>query len=173
MSTINDQIRLALMAGKSLRKTAREIGISYPSVRRRAIETGLFQPKYKGVTNGKAKCLGCGRILPIEQFPRIAEAKYKCSDCLRMYMHKFQLRKTGCSEDMYKKMFEAQGGRCAICGAKEGHKSKSGVSCKLAVDHCHETGKIRGLLCGRCNRGLGYLREENLSSALEYVKGAG
>lgn len=46
-------------------------------------------------------------------------------------------------------MFAEQLGLCAIC-----HKPED---IKLAVDHCHDTGKIRGLLCKRCNMGIGLL----------------
>lgn len=54
------------------------------------------------------------------------------------------------SESDYNDMFIEQGGRCAICGK---HQSKCYKT--LHVDHCHETDKVRGLLCGKCNRGLG------------------
>lgn len=48
-------------------------------------------------------------------------------------------------------MLEGQGGGCAICGATEAGAGKS-----FHVDHCHETNKIRGLLCNRCNTHLGW-----------------
>ena len=54
----------------------------------------------------------------------------------------------------YQKMFVAQAGVCACCEKPE-HEKRSGKTRWLAVDHCHETGEIRGLLCGSCNRGIG------------------
>jgi len=55
----------------------------------------------------------------------------------------------------YNQMFAKQDGRCAICGR---HQSEFKHS--LAVDHCHETGEVRGLLCSTCNRGIGYLQDD-------------
>lgn len=52
----------------------------------------------------------------------------------------------------YEDMFARQNGRCAIC---ESESSKTANSHLLFVDHCHVTGKVRGLLCSLCNRGLG------------------
>lgn len=68
---------------------------------------------------------------------------------------------------IYDKLFIAQKGKCAIC--KE-HQSK--IKKKLCVDHDHSTGKIRGLLCGKCNTGLGFFKDriENLSGAILYLK---
>jgi hypothetical protein len=57
------------------------------------------------------------------------------------------------TEHEYTDMLDLQNGRCCICG----HTNKSGK--KLFVDHDHDTGKIRGLLCARCNIALGMLRE--------------
>lgn len=50
-------------------------------------------------------------------------------------------------EDHYAELLKFQGGRCAICGNKPRTR-------KLARDHNHKTGAVRGLLCGRCNRNL-------------------
>lgn len=63
-----------------------------------------------------------------------------------------------------------QAGKCAICDRQETHMRNGKVKA-LAVDHCHETGKIRGLLCSDCNTGLGKFRDdpETLGSAIRYV----
>jgi hypothetical protein len=64
-------------------------------------------------------------------------------------------------------MFTAQNGCCAIC---ETHAGKGGD--KLCVDHDHATGQVRGLLCGRCNTGLGQFKDSvpNLTRAISYLK---
>jgi len=64
-------------------------------------------------------------------------------------------------------MFTAQEGKCLCCGATESHMGH-----RLAVDHCHETGEIRGLLCKGCNVALGHLKENKkfISSLLNYVE---
>lgn len=70
------------------------------------------------------------------------------------------------SEQEYAEMFVAQGGVCAIC--PRGPEPNR----RLAVDHCHETGRVRGLLCTRCNLGLGYFgdNEDLLMNAIGYLQ---
>lgn len=63
----------------------------------------------------------------------------------------------------YDRLFEAQRGVCAIC-ARECASGK-----RLAVDHDHETGTVRGLLCLKCNTALGWF-ERNRSATLEYLR---
>jgi hypothetical protein len=85
----------------------------------------------------------------------------------KSYMSNFHLRrKYGMSEHDYIEMFRLQTGCCAICG-KEALKYKR----KLAVDHNHTTGKIRGLLCVKCNGGLGCFEENPVlfDKAKEYL----
>lgn len=67
--------------------------------------------------------------------------------------------KFGISLAEYDDMFAAQKGRCAICGKPETAK-RNGVVKRLAVDHDHNTGQIRGLLCGRCNPMIGYAQDD-------------
>lgn len=66
----------------------------------------------------------------------------------------------------YDRMFDAQKGCCKICD-----KHQSQLNKRLAVDHCHQTGKIRGLLCNSCNRALGLFgdNKDNLKAALDYL----
>lgn len=69
----------------------------------------------------------------------------------------------GITEDQYWALYEAQGGRCYIC------KTANGSARRLAVDHDHETGLVRGLLCGPDNLMIGRLRVLGLVNALEYL----
>jgi hypothetical protein len=66
---------------------------------------------------------------------------------------------------LYDQMVAEQDGRCLICGAKPGRIA-------LAVDHDHETGRVRGLLCRSCNQGLGHFRDDPdlLRSAAAYLE---
>jgi len=65
----------------------------------------------------------------------------------------------GLSIDQYNQLLIAQNYKCAICNKPETAKHSDKNSIKaLAVDHCHATGKIRGLLCDACNRAEGFLR---------------
>ena|SRR5690606_30293391 len=64
------------------------------------------------------------------------------------------VRKYGLLPGEYAKLKEAQGGKCALC------QRATGKSRRLAVDHDHKTGKVRGLLCSICNRLLGHFRDD-------------
>lgn len=66
----------------------------------------------------------------------------------------------------------AQGGVCAVCKNPERRKIVGNEVAELCVDHCHDTGEIRGLLCSTCNSGIGHLgdTEEALERALEYLR---
>lgn len=67
-------------------------------------------------------------------------------------------KKYGITEERYYELLAAQNGVCAICGQPERDvDSRLGVKRLLAVDHCHSTGAVRGLLCRRCNTGIGLL----------------
>jgi len=74
-------------------------------------------------------------------------------------------RKYKISLDDLNKMVESQNNECAICGKLMDGKSNR------HLDHEHSTGKIRELLCGKCNRGLGYFKENTstLQSAIHYL----
>ena len=95
----------------------------------------------------------------------------------RDYYRNFYLKRNyGISLDEYNKMLDEQKGVCAICGMEETmvhpkHNS-NGKAQLLAVDHCHVTNKVRGLLCSRCNRVIGMMRDspELLTKAVEYLK---
>lgn len=71
----------------------------------------------------------------------------------------------GLSPEAFQLMILMQKNACAIC--------KETFSTTPAVDHCHQTGEVRGLLCGRCNKGLGLFRDSIafLKSAEEYLQG--
>lgn len=74
--------------------------------------------------------------------------------------------KYGLSKEEYLALFEKQGNKCAICGIE---LTKDVRPC---VDHNHETNKVRGILCTRCNSLLGFAREniDILKGAIKYLK---
>ena len=83
-----------------------------------------------------------------------------------------KLRRFGLDVRQYAKMLGAQEGLCAICLREEpALNSKTKQRMSLAVDHCHKTGKVRGLLCSRCNRMLGLAGDKVhiLKSAINYL----
>jgi hypothetical protein len=82
-------------------------------------------------------------------------------------------RKYGISLDDYAALLERQGGKCAICKATEPRGRAGHFGPVFHVDHCHQTGRIRGLLCSTCNPGLGAFGDsvERLQAAIDYLKG--
>lgn len=87
------------------------------------------------------------------------------------------LHRYGITWSQYLRMFRERGGRCDICDKKckrAGGKTKGPGAHRdvIHVDHCHETGQVRGMLCGPCNQGLGKLGDSiaGLERALEYLR---
>jgi hypothetical protein len=70
----------------------------------------------------------------------------------------------GISIEQYDLLFSQQDGACAVCHRRER---------TLSVDHDHQTGQVRGLLCRKCNAAIGALGDsvETVSRALDYLKG--
>lgn len=79
----------------------------------------------------------------------------------------------GITLEDYAAMHDQQNGRCAICRKPETAK-KGGKVYMLCIDHCHKTGEIRGLLCRKCNSGIGLLKDDPklIQSALDYLLAA-
>lgn len=78
-------------------------------------------------------------------------------------------KKYGISHSQYEELLRRQGGRCALCRSDK----PLSVSGRFHIDHCHDTDRIRGLLCAKCNLGLGSLGEspQLLMRALDYLDG--
>jgi hypothetical protein len=113
------------------------------------------------------------KICSIEGCDNWVYAKNKCS---KHYVHLRKLKIYGLSVEDYDSLLNKQNGVCAICEQKE--TVLDGVSGKvkmLSVDHCHDTGKVRGLLCSACNTGIGLARHdpEILRSAISYLAAYG
>jgi hypothetical protein len=75
----------------------------------------------------------------------------------------------GINTEEYNRLFELQEGKCAICG-----KHQSQFEKRLYVDHDHESGRVRGLLCQKCNSAIGLLCDDVslLKIAVRYLEGA-
>lgn len=134
----------------------------------------------------QAKCKPCNRALVSKwraenpEKEKAKQAKYYSENTAdakaRMANYKkanqskirtLNLKKYGITLAQYEQMFADQAGCCAICKTHQSEFSKS-----LAVDHCHTSGKVRGLLCGLCNTALGSMRDspEILASAINYLR---
>ena len=84
------------------------------------------------------------------------------------------LKQYGLSVEQYEAMVEYQDHKCKVCGEEESAMDKNGTHRRLAIDHDHDTGQIRGLLCSKCNTALGSFRDnvENLKRAILYLEGS-
>jgi len=118
-------------------------------------------------------CGTCGRSFPDtdDYFSHYKGAKGIMWGWCKLCAKEARLKKYGLSVKDWQLLFDKQEGKCAICG-----KHQSELSVALAVDHNHVTGKIRGLLCTKCNTGLGcYNSDEEhaflLKKAVLYLEG--
>jgi len=82
-----------------------------------------------------------------------------------------RLENYGITSIEYNKILKKQNGVCAICGKSESLKIKNTTKRRLTIDHEHKTGKIRGLLCTKCNLGIGnFLDDINImEKAIKYL----
>ena len=115
----------------------------------------------------RRNCVKCNE----EYTPTLSAQKYCSGRCWQSAKRKNRdsLHRVKITETHYEVLFSLQGGKCKICATPSG---SNGRGDKLAVDHCHESGKIRGLLCHRCNTALGLLKDSQLrmQAAIDYLK---
>lgn len=91
----------------------------------------------------------------------------------REYARRWQLQKLfDMSLEEYQARFEAQGGLCFICRKSETARDRKGRVRPLAVDHCHNGGGVRDLLCNRCNHVLGLANDDIalIGGLIDYLK---
>uniref|UniRef100_A0AAU8BB03 Endonuclease VII n=1 Tax=Escherichia phage Baskent_phicoli_1 TaxID=3145031 RepID=A0AAU8BB03_9CAUD len=120
--------------------------------------------KHKTSKDGReSQCKTCRN----KQIMKTRKLRYSKSASFRESKRNETLRKLyGITVDDYEEMFKRQGGVCAIC-----HQPETG-NIRMAVDHCHASGKVRGLLCKNCNTALGNLKDsiEILTNAITYLQ---
>lgn len=117
-------------------------------------------------------CNICEQSLSINEFNfRKDYNKYRdeCQKCRNL------LNVFGINRNDFDLLLKKQKGLCAICGNAETARHQNGKLRSLAVDHCHSTGVIRGLLCTNCNTSIGGLKDNYtiISNALDYLKAMG
>ena len=132
------------------------------------------------------RCTNCNQNLPLSKFWKNKTTKdgYQvwCKVCwksatdkrrngpkriieLRQRRNRHLIRTYGISIEDYEDKLIKQGGVCGIC-----NRAKDGIKA-LAVDHDHESGKVRGILCENCNRGIGMFKHDQklLNLAIAYL----
>ena len=120
---------------------------------------------FSQMSSGKTKSCGCLASVKGEQNHNWKHGKSKTRE---YYNESFMRTKYGLTSEKYNQMVENQGGVCAICKTKPNfNKWKK----RFAIDHCHTTGRVRGLLCDACNRGIGMLKDDPsiLENAIKYL----
>lgn len=117
------------------------------------------------------ECPNCGKIF--KPLQKRGTGKTYCSDKCRIEFTKSRSTARRLTQEEYETLLLNQKGVCAICGHKENIiHPRTKERRPLAVDHCHKTGKIRGLLCTRCNWSLGGFKDNPviLLSAIKYLQ---
>ena len=187
MLRINWREHHDLLVAYDSEKVARIIGCHASSVKQYRKKAGIPSPGRPAIRRnreldkrGKRWCPECEMELPRIEFGKRGDrgcAAY-CYACARQRAKTERRRrkngraillqrKLGENKHVYDQLILEQGGVCAICGEDNGDKA-------LVIDHDHETNRLRGLLCQKCNSGLGILgdTESALERALKYVRQA-
>jgi len=131
------------------------------------------QVNYRATPNGKNKTNTYNHNPEKQHIFQKSKQKPHCIKAREEAKYK----KYGITLNEYYQRLKDQNGVCAICKQKETavhHKSKTNKPKKLAVDHNHITGEVRGLLCGKCNTAIGALKADEgtdlLLNALSYIE---
>lgn len=132
-------------------------------------------------------CVMCGVEKPLEEFYKNSRSRdgkqRECKTCNNVKTAQWRAKnpernkqmqrdykrsqKYGLTPDQYREMWQRAEGRCEIC-RRPLEQRKGGV----AVDHCHASGQVRGLLCSTCNQGLGFFADspDLLTKAAMYIQ---
>ena len=124
-------------------------------------------------TKDTKQCISCALQRPLTDFHSKSS---RCKPCRSKANSKkyyeqdrgnYLKRKYGITSEEYDTMYSEQEGCCAICGI---HQSE--LKIRFCVDHDHDTGQVRGLLCNNCNNGIGKLKDnyDLLLRAADYLR---
>lgn len=118
-------------------------------------------------------CSKCNEVKPLSDFYKQKKGKggfrASCKPCANLatniHWEKNHYKKYGITPEIKQNMLEKQNNSCAICSKVFKNKYDA------CLDHCHQTGKVRGILCRRCNSSLGQFRDsiQLLTKAVEYL----
>ncbi len=127
-----------------------------------------FHKNVHGKQGRATECKPCRRLARQETWANDPDYVKKCNEATR---NSQLIAKYGIDSNTYDKMQDDCKGVCECCGKPETDVA-FGKTRKLAVDHCHTTGKVRGLLCRACNIGLGHFNDDpvKLQQAINYIK---
>lgn len=142
----------------------------------------------RDLKSNQKKCSQCKKLKPLSDYYKDSRKSdgldTRCKDCVKKSQSRSRRNKTkeekkllnrkkhvatyGLTIESYQKLEDAQNNKCKICGAEGGDCRMS----RLRIDHCHETGEVRGLICHKCNVGLGQFRDDLdlLKEAVKYLE---
>jgi len=144
--------------------------------------SGLMGPKSKlcrschyklgsPLSDGKIQCTACEKLKPIQEFYKRKEVRHNrrthCKECSSLFERRRHIRRKCVGlkipDPEIKRIAELKEIACKICGD---------IVEKFHIDHCHESGKFRDLLCSNCNSGLGLFHDNpnSLRKAAEYIE---
>lgn len=150
-------------------EAARALNVTNVTIRNRCLSDSFPEyehteyriPEYK-------KCSICSILKSKNDFNKYHKVKSGLNSCCKECHRDFKLRrKFNITTEDYNNMFVEQKGKCLIC-----NKHQSELDKRLAIDHNHETGVVRGLLCCKCNTGIGMLSDDIgiVRKAVEYLE---
>jgi hypothetical protein len=119
-------------------------------------------------------CTSCRRALPVAAFAlrkdtKVPRVRSNCRECLaarqtaknqaehsdaQVYWWSRSIAKYGLTPQSWRELFDSQDSRCAICGTEDNGKKR------FHVDHDHDSGEVRGILCTTCNVGIGSFKDD-------------
>lgn len=130
----------------------------------------LFEAHPNGKYGRANKCKQCASKISLQRQKHLRKGGEKFEQH-QAYIKNKMLQKTyNITLDRYNEMYSQQEGKCAICSRHSDEFVKG-----LCVDHCHVTGKVRGLLCGSCNTALGSFTDNTntMQKAIDYIVNEG
>lgn len=138
----------------------------------------LKLPKNHPYVDGRV-CSACGEFKTAEHYTLEKDVRCvggvamrsTCKPCTEFRKYKaFMKKRYGITWEDYQSLLDKQDGKCAICLTDNAQNNRT--SGKLFIDHCHSTGKVRGLLCSKCNHALGQFNDDEnlLLSAVTYLR---
>lgn len=143
-----------------------------------------YYPVANGVSGVRPRCKECMKFLEQKKYGENAEFRWSKlskqgiklrTDPEHKAKHqesqrRWHLKKHyGLTQEMFDDMVLLQGGGCAICGTKQ---EDGNQKTRMVVDHCHQTKKVRGILCDLCNTAIGKFHDDvsKLENAIRYLK---